>query len=545
MRKFGETYQLSATDLVGHLNCRHLTALDRSVADGTLAKPQVWDPLLKILSERGTAHEQAYIEHLEAGGFTVTRIDGVEVNDKAVADTRAAMVAGSPVIVQAALSCDGWVGRADILRRVDGRASEFGAWSYEVIDTKLARETKAGAVLQLCLYSDLLTTAQGVEPEYMYVVAPWSDFVPQRFRYADCAAYFRKVKRGLSGAIALADAGDVYPEPKEHCDICRWRQTCDKRRRDDDHLCLVAGISKIQTGELKSRGVSTLAQLAAVPLPLGWKPDRGSAESYTRIREQARLQLDARLTGERKYEVLLVETGFGLTCLPEPSAGDVFLDFEGDPFVGEHGIEYLFGYLYSDDGVDHYQCDWAFSRADEKKAFEDFVDFIMARWEQHPGLHIYHYAPYEPAALKRLMGRYATREEEIDRMLRAGLFVDLYQVVRRALRASVESYSIKQLEPFFDFVRDMPLTDASTALATLQAGLELGDIQGIPEDTKEAVRAYNKDDCRSASSLRDWLERLRSELIANGTDVARPPPGQDGAPQEKITAWLHVRHQHL
>jgi uncharacterized protein len=538
MRKFGETYQLSATDLVGHLNCRHLTALDRSVADGTLAKPQVWDPLLKILSERGTAHEQAYIEHLEVGGFHVTRIDGVDVSDKAVADTLAAMAAGSPVIVQGALSCDGWVGRADILRRVDGRASDFGAWSYEVIDTKLARETKAGAVLQLCLYSDLLAKVQCVEPEYMYVVAPWSDFVPQRFRYADCAAYFRKVKRGLSGAIALADAGDVYPEPKEHCEICRWRQTCDKRRRDDDHLCLVAGISKIQTAELRSRGVSTLAQLAAVPLPLAWKPDRGSAESYTRIREQARLQLDARLTGERKFEVLPVEVGFGLTCLPEPSQGDVFLDFEGDPFVGEHGIEYLFGYLYSDDGVDHYQCDWAFSRADEKKAFEDFVDFIMARREQHPGLHIYHYAPYEPAALKRLMGRYATREEEIDRMLRAGLFVDLYQVVRRALRASVESYSIKQLEPFFDFVRDMPLTDASTALATLQAGLELGDIQGIPEDTKEAVRAYNKDDCRSASSLRDWLERLRSEQIANGTDVARPPPGQDGAPQEKITAWL-------
>ena len=76
--------------------------------------------------------------------------------------------------------------------------------------------------------------------------------------------------------------------------------------------------------------------------------------------------------------------------------------------------------------------------------FETFVDFVMERWEQFPGLHIYHYAPYEPAALKRLMGRYATREEEIDRMLRAGLFVDLYQIVRHGLRASVESYSIKQ-----------------------------------------------------------------------------------------------------
>ncbi len=42
----------------------------------------------------------------------------------------------------------------------------------------------------------------------------------------------------------------------------------------------------------------------------------------------------------------------------------------------------------------------------------------MARLQQFPDLHIYHFAPYEPAALKRLMGRYATREEEIDRLLR-------------------------------------------------------------------------------------------------------------------------------
>ncbi|MGA9630976.1 MAG: hypothetical protein WBQ63_06115, partial [Candidatus Acidiferrales bacterium] len=57
--------------------------------------------------------------------------------------------------------------------------------------------------------------------------------------------------------------------------------------------------------------------------------------------------------------------------------------------------------------------------------------------------------PYEPAALKRLMGRYATRQEEIDQMLRARLLVDLYAVVRHGIRASVESYSIKKLEPFY------------------------------------------------------------------------------------------------
>ncbi len=244
-----------------------------------------------------------------------------------------------------------------------------------------------------------------------------------------------------------------------------------------------------------------------------------------RIREQARMQVEARQSGERKFELLPVEVGFGLTRLPEPSEGDVFLDLEGDPFAGEGGFEYLFGYLFSgEDANPEYRGEWALSRADEKKAFEDFVDFVMTRWERFPGLHIYHYAPYEPAALKRLMGRYATREEELDRMLRAKLFVDLYQVVRGGVRASVESYSIKKLEAFYGFARDTDLGDANAALAKLQASLELEDIPPIDGGTRATVVGYNRDDCRSAARLRDWLEELRGGLVGAGHGRAAPDP---------------------
>jgi predicted RecB family nuclease len=537
MKKAGDSFELSATDLVGYLNCHHLAELDRAVAEGALLKPKVWDPLLQILSERGAAHEQSYVEHLTKAGLEVVRIDGIDVTNEAVAETRTAMRRGVSVIAQAALTHQGWNGRTDILRRVE-TPSGLGGWSYEPTDTKLARETKAGTVLQLCLYSDLLTHAQGLAPKYMCVVAPWSEFQPQQYRFADYAAYFRKVKRALQTAMARPAPEDTYPDPIEHCDICRWREACDKRRHDDDHLCLVAGISKIQINELKARGIGTVQGLAGMPLPLDWKPDRGSADSYTRIREQARIMVEARTAGEGKFELLPVQTGFGFTRLPEPSDGDVFLDLEGDPFVGEHGLEYLFGYLCKDaHGALIYEGDWALTRADERQAFERFVDFVMARWERFRGLHVYHYAPYEPAAFKRLMGRYATREEEIDRMLRAGLFVDLYQIVRHGLRASVESYSIKRLEPFYTFTRGTPLADANSALANFQANLELGDAPSIADETKATVRAYNEDDCRSTSTLRDWLEAQRAKLIADGADVPRPQPG-DGAPNEKITDWL-------
>jgi uncharacterized protein len=196
MKKAGDSFELSATDLVGYLNCHHLAALDRAVAEGVLARPKVYDPLLQILSERGAAHERSYVEHLTKPGLDVVRIGGVDITSEAVAETRAAMQRGVPVIAQAALTHQGWNGRADILRRVEV-PSGLGEWSYVPIDTKLARETKAGTFLQLCLYGDLLMEMQGLPPEYMYVVAPWSDFEPQQYRFAHYAAYFRKVHSTL------------------------------------------------------------------------------------------------------------------------------------------------------------------------------------------------------------------------------------------------------------------------------------------------------------------------------------------------------------
>ena len=527
---------LSASDLVGHLNCRHLTGLDIEVARGTLPKPAFWDPLLQILWERGARHEQGYVEHLKAQGFDVTVIDGVGIDDDAVARTRAAMIEGHPIIVQGAFRLNGWVGRTDILRRVE-TPSDLGPWSYEVIDTKLARETKGGTVLQLCLYAELVASVQGLTPAYSYVVAPWSDYEPQVFRMDDYAAYYRRVRDGLARAVDEHGGSEIYPDPKTHCDICRWQDRCDQRRRADDHLSLVAGISKVQIDELKRQDIETAANLAVMPLPLAWKPTRGAAYSYERVREQARIQVEGRAAGAMLHELLPVVPGFGLASLPAPSAGDVFFDLEGDPFAGEGGLEYLFGYSFANgDGTDSYTCDWAFSREEEKANFERFIDFVMARLEQHPDLHIYHFAPYEPAALKRLMGRYASREEEIDFLLRSRRFVDLYGVVRNALRASVESYSIKKLEPLYGFTRDTKLSDANMALAKVQACLELGDLEFIDDADRAVVAGYNRDDCVSTWQLRDWLETRRDDLVAAGTDVPRPD-APEGAPSEKLSEW--------
>ena len=521
MQKTSQGLQYSATDLVGYLNCKSLTEFDRLVAEGTRSAPESWSRSLELLGKRGEEHEERYLEYLYDTGKSVVLIEGKGVNETSVEATMTAMREGVDFIYQAALLEGQWAGRADVLQKVKGN-SEFGNWAYEPIDAKLARETKAGTVLQLCLYAELICKIGGGLPQFVYVMRPWVNYEPEKFRFSDYSAYFRYIKRSFEDSQSVTLPAP-YPEPKPHCDICRWRRSCDKRRRDDDHLSLVANITKGQIIELESHGINTLEKLAKLHVPIEFKPKKGAKGSFERLIEQAKLQLEAREEGVNSYELLPVKEGIGLSLLPEPNKGDIFLDFEGDRFYGEHGLDYLTGYVCRDEsGKWTYNARWALNYKEERIAFESFVDFVMQRWEQYPSLHIYHYAPYEPSALKRMMGRYGTRENEIDQMLRAELFVDLYSVVKNGIIAGVEGYSLKDLEPFFLYERTKPLEEASFALLRMETELEFGVPSDISVELRDEVEAYNRDDCLAIVDLREWLEEERAGAWVHGYNVERP-----------------------
>ena len=555
MKLDGDTLRLTATDLANHLACRHLTTLDRGVAEGRWKPPDWFRPEADVLRQRGIEHERAYLAHLEKQGVVITRLDELIPAAQALEQTMAAMRSGAEAIAQATLASGRWFGRADLLRRV-ALPSKLGAWSYEPLDTKLARETRGGAILQLCLYAELLEDTQGVLPARMYVVPRWPDFHEEAYRVADYIAYHRLVSRRLVVAADHANGSTTYPEPVPHCDICRWWPRCDKQRRGDDHLTFVAGLSRLQMRELQSRDIVTLAKLAAEPLPLTWKPDRGARDGYVRVREQARVQLQGRTEARCLYESLPVESAQGLARLPAPSPGDLFLDLEADHYVDDGGLEYLFGWaiadpppegmLALDGGPPVYHCHWALDRVAEKRGFEAVMDAILARWERDPNMHVYHFGAYEPGALKRLMGRHGTREADMDRLLRAGRFVDLHVVVKQALRASVEEYSIKKLEPLYEFTREQKLETADAARRLVNRGLELGLEVSTEDEYAHAVVAYNRDDCLSTKALRDWLETVRAQAIADGHDIERPnedpgDPSEQVGDRESKTAALAVR----
>ncbi len=475
--------------------------------------------MIDALRERGIAHELAYLEQLKGSGLVVSEDADDETSTEGTARTSDAMAAGADVIYQAALADDTWAGRADFLRKTSAPSS-LGDWSYEVVDTKLAQETKAGTILQLCVYSYLLGKLQNKIPTSMHVVTPEDGTSVKTYRIDDYSAYFRLLERGVTDFTQ--ESVPTYPEMVPHCDLCAWWDTCETRRREDDHLCYVAGISASQIQWLKENGIERLEQLALCEdLP---KPSRGSLDALIRSRDQARAQQIGRQDGKpyhRLKEPLDDEHGFAL--LPEPTPDDIFLDFEGSHFAEDGVQEYLTGYVTKDtDGNFMYTPLWATTLEEEKHAFEQFIDHATAVHVKNPQAHIYHFAAYEQTALKRLMGRFATRGVQLDELLRGKMLVDLLTIVKRSLYASVEGYSIKNLECFFGYERKQDLHQASMSRRILEAALETNDVSEVMTDHQKIIEEYNREDCESTSHLRDWLEQLRAEAIDSGAELPRP-----------------------
>ena len=495
------------TDLVDFLECPHLTELSLRVRASDLAPSRgVADET--AAQRRGLAHERAYRLSLEASGQTVVSLDSAGNRAARVEATVAALRAGHEVIYQAAFFDDSqrsvaWVGYADFLRRVQ-TPSSLGPYSYEPEDTKLARHVRPGTVLQLCSYAEQLSRLQGRTPEFAHVVL--GDHRRERLRLAEFSAYFRAAKAQFQEA--LSGRSRTYPEPVEHCAICSWRQRCDDQREADDHLSLVPGLSTEQRQRLiKGASISTVSGLAAFD---GTSVPGISNSALEKLQRQARLLVARRLSplGPPPHELLrCMGPGLGLGALPEPDEGDLFFDIEGDPYVDPSGLEYLLGVGWvSAAGDFEYRAFWGHDDASEKLAFENFIDFVVESRRRSPGMHVYHYAPYEPAALKRLMGRHGTREREVDDLLRGQVLVDLYQVVRQGLCVGTPSYSLKKLEALYMPARTEAITDAGSSIEEYERWLESGDPTILDE-----LEAYNRVDCDSTRLLRNWLEARRPQ----------------------------------
>lgn len=552
----------SASDLVIAATCEYqlLRKLDEKL--GRTPRPDFpTDAMLERTAALGDVHEHKVLDGFvaefgpwdPATGKGVYDVEPASTMDRATlrakhAESIDALVAGADVVFQAAFFDGTFHGRSDFLVKKPGG-------QYAVFDTKLARHAKVTALLQLAAYGDQLLKA-GITPDPTVTLVlgnrvhsdhPLSQILPvfkeRRERFLDLAA----THMAESGA---AEWGDPRFTACGRCDYCAEQVLL---HRD---LLMVAGMRISRRKKLMEAGVTTIDQLAAMPAE--------GDHTQLRLREQARLQTgvgspDGTVSytdkaGESKsvsYNVLADNT---LGRLPEPDPGDIFFDFEGDPLwqdpvTGKWGLEYLFGVMENpvEPGASPvFRPFWAHSRAEEGKAFVDFLDYVAKRRAQYPGMHIYHYAAYEKTALRNLSLTHVMGETAVDDLLKQGVLVDLYDTVRHSIRVSSNSYSIKKLEPLYmgQHLRSGDVTDAGASVVAYADYCTARDSgkAALATGILESIRDYNEYDCLSTLELRNWLlARATERSIVPGSLSEEPDDrgngdkdaaGYEAAPEE-------------
>ncbi|MGN8050583.1 TM0106 family RecB-like putative nuclease [Curtobacterium sp. 22159] len=541
---------LSPSDLSTWAACEwaFLRRMDTKLGRGE-PLPETHDDMLERTARLGDQHELDYLAILKQT-HRVVEFDRPEPAGYAQAAEQAlvAMRNGADVLYQptfhapAAADAPGFIGFADFIIRND-------RGEYEVYDTKLARHAKISALLQLAAYAEQMQ-AHGI-PTGTQVHLVLGDRTTTTHDFADIAPVYRTQRAELQRVIAERLAADeplAWGDPRYgscgRCDVCTTQV---EEHRD---LVLVAGMRLDQRTKLIRQGLRTIDDLAdrtaAVPglsrstqdrlvrqarLQVGTEHARNAAEHAGNAAEHARRDTEHPRpdTGHVTKPLFEVLDPHALDAIPTPDPGDVFFDFEGDPLHTEDGVHWGLDYLFGlvDDRAD-FTAFWAHTVRDERQALVDFLEFVRQRREQFPGMHIYHYAAYERTHLLSLAARHGVGEDAVDDLLRAGVLVDLYPIVRKALVVGSHSYSIKKLEPLY-MGEDLRLSDVTNAADSITAYVDAieelrnGD-PAAGQHMLDEVADYNAYDCRSTLRLRDWLLSLRTDAAPGDAEVALDVP---------------------
>ncbi len=495
----------SASDLAAAARCEYalLRSFDARLGWG----PQVAaeDELLARTAKLGGEHEQRHLDELRLmSQDTITKIgrpDYTVAGLTAAADaTLRAVERRDSVIYQAAMFDGRFVGFADFL--------VFDGQRYRLRDTKLARSVKVEALLQLAAYAETLTAA-GV-PVADEVELVLGDNATVGYRVDELVPVYRprraELERQLDRHLAGGTAVRWDDEKVRACFRC---PECTIEVREHDDLLLVAGMRASQRARLIDANITTMTDLAQHDGPVPELP----ARTVAALTAQARLQTAPKVDGKPPYEVTDSQP---LNLLPDPDKGDLFFDFEGDPLWTadgrDWGLEYLWGVLEVGGAFRPLR---AHDRASERQALVDFLAMVRKRRKRYPNMHIYHYAAYEKTALLRLAGRYGVGEDEVDDLLRSGVLVDLFPLVRKCIRVGADNYSLKSLEPLY-MGAELRTGDVTTAADSINAYARYCDLLAAQrgdeaEIALKEIEEYNRYDCRSTHRLRDWLIKIAIE----------------------------------
>ncbi|MFK7891514.1 MAG: TM0106 family RecB-like putative nuclease, partial [Granulosicoccus sp.] len=546
-RESGQLH-FSPTDLTRYMESPFASWMDRLSIEfpDQAPKRDPVDALMSSLAQKGFEHEDSLQSAFAAQGLAICNVTGASTTEKA-ALTLEAMHLGVDVIVQARLELEPFGGYADFLVKVahthGSKPCTFGNWHYEVWDTKLASKSKPAFIIQLCCYAMMLESIQGCLPEYITLALGNGE--TERLKTRNYFYYYKTLKDSFIEDHGRFDPHQ-QPDPANSGYWADWSGYAESVLLDKDHLFQVATITTAQITKLNRAGIHTMQALAdagheSVP---GINP-----AIFAKLKAQATIQKRSEAREIPHFEILLPEEEeqTGLTLLPPHSPLDVFFDIEGNP-LDEGGLEYLWGNTYFDENGDRQFIDfWAHNSEQEKRCFQEFIHWVYKRWQRDPSMHIYHYANYEIAACRKLMGRYGVCEYEMDQLLRNEVFVDLYKVVKGGVLLGEPRYSIKNVEHLYRGKRETEVGSGGDSVVVYEQWRELNQ-QGEQGDTWQTskilsnIRDYNRDDCDSTQELVDWL---RQQQTAHGIRYLGKTEVNEPDEKEEVTERTQLRDRLL
>ena len=462
----------------------------------------------KLWKEMGIEHEKKHFKLLKDKYKKSITIKSDLDEKHRFNETIRAMEKGHDLIYHAYLVDGDLRGEADFLIKCD-TPSDLGDYSYEVYDTKITRNLRPRHVTQITAYSDMLGKIQKLLPKKMYLI-DGSD-VEHSFKTIEYIDLLNHGKKEFIKFLSNIDKEKIYPEKCSYCNLCDWKDECDKIWEEDNYVNLVAGTNKSQIEKLKKNKVRTVEQLAKTKLVA--TDLKINSESFTKIKSQAQLQEEKRKTGEDKIIFLDPDYGKGFYKLPKPDDGDVFYDIEGYPRM-DRPFEYLHGLYYKDNGKLKFKDLWAkkFDRESEKNIFIELINFFEKRFEKYPNAHIYHYAPYEKRAIRELATVYSSEfpKGDIvnDDLLRKEKYVDLFSIASQSIRTSERDMSLKSIEKFYNFERKADIVKADDSVIKYEHWIATKS-----EKYKKDIISYNEEDCISTYQLREFLVKNKPESI--------------------------------
>lgn len=461
------------------------------------------DAFMQVAAKKGEQHESELFNDLSKEYSSKMILEGEP--EEMIEATKKAMSDGVQLIYQAALGDKDFFGRADFLYKIEGK-SDFGDYAYEIWDAKLANKSKPKFLIQLCCYSEMLETTQGSRTDTCVLI--YGNKEQERFQIKDYFVFYQSVRKHFLEFQKAKKISDL-PDPDLYRNWGRFSEHAKKVLEEKDHLFQIPDIKYSQILKLNEAGILTLDELADADKKVPSLDQR----IFDRLQLQAEMQSKAKSMDTIPFAVLKnVEPGLGLSSLPPKSELDIYFDIESNPLLTKIPLHYLWGAAH-EDTQEGFDCWWAHSEEEMKKAFEDFMDWTYARWQKDKNMHVYHYGQFEISAMRKLMGHFGTREKEVDDLLRNQVFVDLYRVVKQSLCIGTTGYGLKAIEPLFREKRDNEVSSGqdSTVVYELWSS-DRGDTKDHTDNEYlKEIWDYNKDDCVSLITLSEWLRVIQKD----------------------------------